>query len=44
MASQTREFDPYAVLGVHRNATESEIKKQYHKLAREYHPDRHPEK
>jgi hypothetical protein len=44
MASQTREFDPYAVLGVHRNATDSEIKKQYHKLAREYHPDRHPDK
>jgi hypothetical protein len=44
MATQTSDFDPYAVLGVGRSATDSEIKKQYHKLAREYHPDRHPEK
>jgi hypothetical protein len=44
MATQSSDFDPYAVLGVDRDATDSEIKKQYHKLAREYHPDRHPEK
>jgi len=32
--------DYYDILGVARNATESVIKKAYHKLAREYHPDK----
>lgn len=31
--------DPYAVLGVGRNATEDEVKKAYRDLARKYHPD-----
>lgn len=31
--------DPYKVLGVAKNATESEIKKTYRKLARKWHPD-----
>jgi hypothetical protein len=44
MATQSGDFDPYSVLGVDRDAKDSEIKKQYHKLAREYHPDRHPDK
>lgn len=32
-------YDPYSVLGVPRNAGMDEIKKNYRKLSREYHPD-----
>ncbi len=32
-------IDPYKLLGVDYEATDSEVKKAYHKLARQYHPD-----
>ena len=33
------EFDPYAVLGVTKTATEDEIRRAYRDLVREWHPD-----
>ncbi|RVE42739.1 hypothetical protein evm_012622 [Chilo suppressalis] len=32
----------YDVLGVSKNTSESEIKRSYHKLAKEFHPDKNP--
>lgn len=34
------DFDPYETLGLNHNATQSEIRKAYQKLALKYHPDR----
>jgi hypothetical protein len=35
------EPDPYAILGVARNATDSEIRAAYHALVAKYHPDKY---
>ena len=36
--------DYYAMLGVKKDASPEEIKKSYRRLARQHHPDLHPEK
>ena len=35
--------DYYEVLGIQRDASESDVKKSYRRLAMKYHPDRNPD-
>jgi curved DNA-binding protein CbpA len=39
----TATFDPYAVLGVPRNASRVQVARARRRLAKRYHPDLHPE-
>ncbi|HWY86574.1 MAG TPA: DnaJ domain-containing protein, partial [Gemmataceae bacterium] len=34
--------DPYEILGITRDATEGEAKRNFRLLAKQYHPDRNP--
>jgi molecular chaperone DnaJ len=36
-------MDPYAVLGVNKHDDMKDVKKQYYKLAKKYHPDLNPD-
>ena len=38
-----RQFDPYAVLGVARGATTSQVARAHRNLAKRHHPDLHPQ-
>lgn len=42
MCAQMKYTDYYASLGVQKEASEQEIRKAYRKLAKDYHPDTHP--
>lgn len=37
------ELDLYKIIGVEKNASDAEIKKNYRKLAKEFHPDKNPD-
>lgn len=37
---QSAEFNPYEILQISRNATQEEIRKAWHDLAAQYHPDK----
>ena len=39
----TRTWDPYAVLGVHRDASAMQVARAHRRLAKRYHPDLHPD-
>jgi curved DNA-binding protein CbpA len=40
---KVKSLELYTLLGVEPDATSAAIKKQYYKLAREKHPDKHPD-
>ncbi|MEG2259849.1 MAG: DnaJ domain-containing protein, partial [Oscillospiraceae bacterium] len=42
MTRMAEKKDYYEVLGVDRNATDDQLKSEYRKKAKKYHPDLHP--
>jgi len=40
---QVKRFDPFELLGLDYSADDKQIKKAYHRLAKEYHPDKNPD-
>jgi len=40
---QVKRFDPFDILALEYSADDKQIKKAYHRLAKEYHPDKNPD-
>lgn len=43
MVEQNQIFEPYSILGLQTGASDSDIKKAYRNLSRQYHPDKNPD-
>ncbi|XP_078441822.1 dnaJ protein ERDJ2-like [Wolffia australiana] len=43
LSREIRQFDPYAILGLERGASDVDIKKAYRRLSIQYHPDKNPD-
>lgn len=43
VVEQNQIFEPYSILGLQTGASDSDIKKAYRNLSRQYHPDKNPD-
>eukprot|EP00850_Spirogloea_muscicola_P010516 SM000062S19902 [mRNA] locus=s62:205349:209388:- [translate_table: standard] len=43
VTKEVQPFEPYSILGLEVGASDSDIKKSYYKLSRQYHPDKNPD-